>query len=95
LKSDQSSILITDFIRLLTVPGPRGEIPRRYWHAAEPFVWSLISLCLATVGGKDGKGYTRDLHPLLKWFQDQESSRHAERGLNGVSTIIPTFLWST
>ena len=66
---------------LLSESGLRGEIPRRYRHEAESFAWSLICLCLSMVEGVDGKNYTRDPHPLLKWFQDWESSRNAKFAL--------------
>jgi len=61
---------------LLSEEGLRGELPRLYRHEAESFAWSLICLCLSTVGGQDGKNYTRDPHPLREWFQDWNVSRH-------------------
>jgi len=66
---------------LLSEEGLRGEIPRLYRHEAESFAWSLICLCLSTVEGADGKNYTRDPHPLLKWFQDWSTSHDAKHGL--------------
>ena len=58
----------------------RGEVTRRYRHEAESFTWSLICLCLATVE-KNGKNATIDPHPLLRWFQDWETSLDAKIAL--------------
>jgi len=72
---------------LLSEEGLRGEIPRRYRHEAEPFAWSLICLCLATVENKKGKNFTMDPHPLYKWFEDWKSSRDATAVLQTIETL--------
>jgi len=66
---------------LLSEEGLRGGILRRYRHEAESFAWSLICLCLSTVEGTDGKNYTRNPHPLLRWFQSWHISRDSKCGL--------------
>ena len=52
----------------------KGEIARRYRHDAESFAWCLVCLYLSMVEGADGGNYTRNPHPLPKWFQDCRSS---------------------
>ena len=73
-----------------------GETPRRYRHEAESFAWSLICLYFATAEGKDGKSYTRNPHPLRRWFEDWEISRNAKFALawhdsdiSGISLAYP------
>jgi len=66
---------------LLSEKGLRGEIPRRYRHEAESFAWSLICLSLSMIEGTDGENYTRDPHPLFRWFQDWHTSRCFKLGL--------------
>ena len=58
-----------------------GETTRRYRHEAESFAWSLICLYFATAEGKDGKNYTRNPHPLRRWFEDREISHNAKFAL--------------
>ena len=57
-----------------------GEIARRYRHDAESFAWCLVCLYLSMVEGADGNNYTRNPHPLPKWFQDCRSSLESKLG---------------
>ena len=57
-----------------------GEIARRYRHDAESFAWCLVCLYLSIVEGVDGNNYTRNPHPLPKWFQDCRSSLESKLG---------------
>lgn len=66
---------------LMSEDGLLGELPRRYRHEAESFAWCLIYLCLSMVEDTDGKIYTRDPHPLYKWFRSWKTSHNAKFAL--------------
>ena len=71
---------------LLLEEGLCGQIPRRYWYGAESFAWSLIYLRLATarIGTQVlcASGFRSEMSPFI-----------LKRDSNGVTAIIPMFLW--